>query len=1265
VSATRGTSLSAILASAGTPLGRWRGVLATEGEWTGDDRFIEPGAMEWDTEIPAGVPLRWAEKDTGGHQGAEAVGWIDHVERQGADIIGEGPYFDQGFGDYLERAGKVGVSVDMDDEVYTVEIPAEALGEENPVPGQSYPVLGEKKRFSSARLRGATGVQIPAFVTGYVELATEEAMVASALTAAHWIPPHAPAGSPAGGKFISPDGKPGRVRDENKKKRKPKVEKPKLTKEQREVRLVKAILAALNDVLNQLSGPQEKALIENIKANAKAFIEGQANAPHHGGGGNKGKKGPSKPSTKKTAVGTKTGPSKSGGGTPNTLPAGAAGIIKGVEMLLVAHSNEMKPETRQKLKSAVNRLNILTTSHTASVGVTASADPTPYDSEDGITHAGILLTAEDTGRWLMLQRALTEGDKNGGLWEFPGGGIDDNENPFEGATREFGEEVGVPIPDSARLLGRVDSGIYRLHVLSTPSESDVAIDDNVVHNPDYKDGDLTEAVAWWDPEHVQSGADHIRSEVVKTDWDAVEAVIHGDSVAASVFTRDRTRGPGDGPDGLQGRLLPTGAKGPPKGRKRSSRGPGRPRQKGKILNDISTWRKHAHDRLRSAIKHSEGGERKTYEAALKALNDEDNARAHRLAGSYQLDLGPIPTKKGPAKSRVASIGPFSDEFAEMFDVSRMPPKLILYWTKGEGAAKIRWGVPGDFDRCVRELDDYTGKLYAKGTCANLHKIALGVWPGQEAAAESEEFAMDATGTPVGAEVTEDQSDDFLKALDNLDQISALLDSPDIKNSLSYDKLSGLLDEAKTLFEEYVEYTEDPTDPTEVPSEAEPTGVPQMNGAGEEFADISQETRDKAAKAGEAMPDGSYPIRNCADLGNAVQAIGRAKDPEATKTFIKKRAGELNCPNFTLPDGWAASVDDTSAVVASGDAVAAPVDSSGDLTDADKKFLEAQNVSHQAAIDDIQKTLDAGNLSPAAVDVANNLIDEIKSAMDEVSAVLGTQPQPEIVPNANDALTASAAPVAPPDEWFQPFDLGGPTPITITADGRVYGHLTTWNSCHRGEQFQSKGMCVKPPSDPEAPFFQMGQVLTASGALLDVGTLTVGGGHADVRKGLIAALEHYDDVSTGGAVVKVAEDEHGIALFGSVVSDATPEQVAALRRAPLSGDWRKERGRWRLVAAHAVNTPGYPIPRSEYGLVASGGTDEDVCLLITGRPCRDDEPTFEVPDALKSLAASVMYEDQPKIVAPYVAEFEALRAEMASTFTNDLREAFTNLDKEEV
>ena len=53
-------------------------------------------------------------------------------------------------------------------------------------------------------------------------------------------------------------------------------------------------------------------------------------------------------------------------------------------------------------------------------------------------------------------------------------------------------------------------------------------------------------------------------------------------------------------------------------------------------------------------------------------------------------------------------------------------KLRRYWVHGEGAAKIRWGQPGDWKRCVKHLYKYLGPR-AKGYCQLRHKEALGYY----------------------------------------------------------------------------------------------------------------------------------------------------------------------------------------------------------------------------------------------------------------------------------------------------------------------------------------------------------------------------------------------------------------------------------------------------------------------------------------------------------------------------------------------------------
>src|SRR5207248_11302960 len=60
--------------------------------------------------------------------------------------------------------------------------------------------------------------------------------------------------------------------------------------------------------------------------------------------------------------------------------------------------------------------------------------------------------------------------------------------------------------------------------------------------------------------------------------------------------------------------------------------------------------------------------------------------------------------------------------------------------------------------------------------------------------------------------------------------------------------------------------------------------------------------DKLADKGHALPDGSFPIANKGDLKNAIQAIGRAKDPGKAKAHIKARARALGAADM-IPDTW--------------------------------------------------------------------------------------------------------------------------------------------------------------------------------------------------------------------------------------------------------------------------------------------------------------------------------------------------------------------------
>jgi hypothetical protein len=178
----------------------------------------------------------------------------------------------------------------------------------------------------------------------------------------------------------------------------------------------------------------------------------------------------------------------------------------------------------------------------------------------------------------------------------------------------------------------------------------------------------------------------------------------------------------------------------------------------------------------------------------------------------------------------------------------------------------------------------------------------------------------------------------------------------------------------------------------------------------------------------------------------------------------------------------------------------------------------------------------------------------------------------------------APPVVPPGEWFDPPLLTGPTPLTVTDEGQVFGHLATWGQCHIGFN-----QCVTPPvSMTNYAHFRTGEILTEEGLRFAVGQITLGTGHADQQANARAAARHYDHTGSAVADVIAGEDEFGIWVAGALRSTVAPEQIRELMAADVSGDWRRVGGNLELVGILAVNVPGFPKVRVAEvdGLVAS-------------------------------------------------------------------------------
>lgn len=207
---------------------------------------------------------------------------------------------------------------------------------------------------------------------------------------------------------------------------------------------------------------------------------------------------------------------------------------------------------------------------------------------------------------------------------------------------------------------------------------------------------------------------------------------------------------------------------------------------------------------------------------------------------------------------------------------------------------------------------------------------------------------------------------------------------------------------------------------------------------------------------------------------------------------------------------------------------------------------------------------------------------------------------------------------PPRAWLEMAEPDEATPWTVLASGQVYGHAALWETCHTGFLSSEFSECIKPPrSESNYAWFHTGTVETDDGAMIAAGVVTYDGPHAPTSMNLQAAAAHYDNTSKVGATVRASNGQHGIWLAGAAVPGAN---LRALRANPPSGDWRPWKGSLEMIAALAVPVQGFPVPRAQLALSASGIS----ALILPGlQPDDIVEPrSREFLRRRQSLAASV-------------------------------------------
>jgi hypothetical protein len=188
----------------------------------------------------------------------------------------------------------------------------------------------------------------------------------------------------------------------------------------------------------------------------------------------------------------------------------------------------------------------------------------------------------------------------------------------------------------------------------------------------------------------------------------------------------------------------------------------------------------------------------------------------------------------------------------------------------------------------------------------------------------------------------------------------------------------------------------------------------------------------------------------------------------------------------------------------------------------------------------------------------------------------------------------------PAGHFEDPVLTEPTPIHVTPQGRVVGHLACWETMHTA--YPDMQRTPYRSFSGYADFHQTDARLD-TGQVLRVGRLTVGGGHGPVGRGPRAARAHYDDVTTCWAYVRAGEDDIGIWVSGCIEANADDRMVKMALGTPHSGHWERVGGHPELLIGHAVNSPGFPIPVSQ----RLRDRDGDLALVASFAPRQSRPP----------------------------------------------------------
>lgn len=599
-------------------------------------------------------------------------------------------------------------------------------------------------------------------------------------------------------------------------------------------------------------------------------------------------------------------------------------------------------------------------------------------------------------------------------------------------------------------------------------------------------------------------------------------------------------------------------------------------------------------------------------------------------------------------------------------------RLREYWTHGEGAAKIRWGEPNDWYRCVDHLSKYMGTR-AKGYCTLRHHDALGKWPGQEDPGHGH-GGVRAAGALVGEVQDPTTYDDAAEPAPNdmdlphpfnpVDDGTCDTCGRDIDHILHVVVINVPgpgdepdADDAETSPVYDPEAAEDDRDPFDGDPDEEPdfsSAHPFIPASGDSAA-----APDDECECGRTLDDRMHLVgvsSQFALLADAAQTITPGQQfriplvvPEGVESGDGRTFAQNSLSSRPMPLAlmWQPEGDEGhngSVIVGRIDHVEKTDQGLGNaygVFDTGPNGQEALRLVRAGMLRGISADLDEFSAKVLGGGEDENQVTATKLMVTSgrlMGITLVAKPAYaectiELVDGEGDtdvadgqysqdngearvaALIASAAPLAPPAEWFENPKLTKPTHLTIDDEGRVFGHIAAWDVDHIGLPFGTRA----PRSVSNYAYFRTGSIKTAENKVVKVGQLTLTGGHAPLSANAALAVKHYDDTASAVADLAAGEDRFGIWVSGALRPGVTAEQVRALRASSPSGDWRPIRGALELVAVCQVNVPGFPVAEV---MVAGGQVTALVAAgVMTLESSLKEAPKADIDARIAALEAA--------------------------------------------